>query len=611
MPNPASQTLPNEDLVIGHPTKPMGRKRSVCLLSLTFLFALGAILLWWSTQPFSQDVIITTGGESHPRTGFPAFKIGAPPGPYEITFDLTLGDLHPTSYLFYADDELRGLVVNGQKVHSTKFPIRGRVHGQSIDLANYLQPGQNQIEAQLDNSFGNASLHFYRSPTDWLSLIIISLGVVSIILFCTWLHHVWPHAFNRPLTLLLAAASLLRLYYWWLNPYFIRSYDAGGHLSYILYVAEHWELAPLNAGWETFQPPLYYSITGALAAFPHYLGVPWEGTFAVLSFSSLCFSLIFLLLAVWVATLLFSSANDERRYWLVGIVAIIPAIVYYTTRISNDSLFAVVSIAWLGCLLHFWKQRSWVAWIGAMVLASLSLWVKTNGIIFLPISVLTLFFLPAVNWKAKLDRLYVAALIFGFIAGPLLMAKILQATDSSNFVVGNIHLLGDSLRFQPTIWNFVTFNPWEIVEHPYNNSRLSAPRSDLFWEFYFRSAFFGEWKIAPSLLLLGRCILALSLLLLPFLAYGAWTSCRNKPHLGIPLLITVTLILAAQLAWVIRHPVTPSQDFRFFIFLVLPYAYFILATLPNYPLHLKNALRICLVLFIFGCALYLGLLPQL
>lgn len=609
MTNLTNRMMPTENLEHRQHTKSPRRMLIACVLLLSILFALGAIILWWCTQPLSQDVIIKAGGEAHSHPGFPVALTNALPGTYQVMFSFNLGNWHPEAYLFYANDELYGLTINGRSVNSPEFPIIGFHQGQTLDLAEYLQPGKNHFQAQLNNWFGIASLQVYRSPTDWLSLLVISLGASSLLLLLGWFHLTWPSLFNWPLTLLLSAAGLLRLYYWWLNPYFIRAYDEGGHLSYILYVAYHWELPPINAGWETFQPPLYYTITGALAALPHALGVPREGVFAILSFSSICLSFIFLLLAVWVATLLFSNAKDERRYWLVAIVAVLPAIVYYTTRISNDVLFAVVSLAWLGCLLLFWKQGNWTAWIGAMVLSALSLWVKTNGIIFLPISVLTLFSLPSANWKAKLDRLYVAVLLFGFIAGPLLMAKILQATDSSNFVVGNIHLLEDSLRFQPTIWNHITFNPWEILQHPYNNPRMETPRSDLFWEFYYRSAFFGEWAIAPSLLFLGRCILALSLVMLPFLAYGVWTSNRNTPRLGIPLFISVVLVLGAQLAWVIRHPVTPSQDFRFFIFLAIPYAYFILATLPNCHFYVRYALRICLGLFVFSCGLYILLLP--
>lgn len=592
-----------------HKTESVGVKSKLLLPCFAILCFLAATLLWWSTQPHSENVTITTDDETHEHAGFPAVDINAPPGPFHVTFDFDLGTWHPTSFLFYADDELHGLTINGRGVKSPEFPIVGLHQGQTMDLAEYLQPGENQFQAQLENWFGIASLQVYRSPSDWLSLLVIGLSVSALLMFLGWLHVNWPSVFNWPMALLLSAASLLRLYYWWLNPYFIRAYDEGGHLGYILYVAYHWELPPINAGWETFQPPLYYTITGALADLPYALGVPREGVFAMVSFSSFCLSLIFLFLSVWVATLLFSSAKDERRYWLVAIVAVFPAIVYYTTRISNDVLFAVVSLAWLGCLLLFWKERIWTAWIGALVLAALSLWVKTNGIIFLPISLVALLLLPHTNWKAKLNRLYYAVLIFGFIAGPFLMAKILQATDSSNFVVGNIHLLEESLWFQPTIWNYITFNPWEILQHPYNGSRLETPRSDLFWEFYYRSAFFGEWKIVPSLLFLGRTILTLSLLLLPFLAYGAWKSCRNTPRLGIPLLITVALVLAAQLAWVIRHPVTPSQDFRFFIFLVIPYAYFILAALPFCHLYVRYALRICLGLFVVSCGLYILLIP--
>src|SRR4051794_6277929 len=62
--------------------------------------------------------------------------------------------------------------------------------------------------------------------------------------------------------LLLAGIQLRLIVFAILGPF---NPDGPGHLEHILFVKQHWSLPPGGLGHETWQPPLYYFVTGALA----------------------------------------------------------------------------------------------------------------------------------------------------------------------------------------------------------------------------------------------------------------------------------------------------------------------------------------------------------
>jgi hypothetical protein len=119
-----------------------------------------------------------------------------------------------------------------------------------------------------------------------------------------------------------------------------------------------------------------------------------------------------------------------------------------------------------------------------------------------------------------------------------------------------------------------TLNPVRVLVHPYNWPPDGAPGRP-FWEYFVRSALFGEFDLGARTVWLGRAMLLLATLLVALAIRGWWRSARDRPWQDLPVHALLFGSLASHFAFRVASPYAPSQDFRYSFLLVLPFAYFV------------------------------------
>ena len=99
--------------------------------------------------------------------------------------------------------------------------------------------------------------------------------------------------------------------------------------------------------------------------------------------------------------------------------------------------------------------------------------------------------------------------------------------------------------------------------------RPTAPK--YFWEYFFRSAYFGEFRFR-GLKLVEQLIVVCAMTGMALGRAGLVDEWRNPSRRSVPLLVTGGLLIAAALAYRLEAAFAPSQDFRYVTLLALPVA---------------------------------------
>ena len=145
--------------------------------------------------------------------------------------------------------------------------------------------------------------------------------------------------------------ALLRLLYLVVTPFNLRNYDVGGHLDYITYMTVNWAVPQAGMGWEMHQAPLYYFVAALWTNLQPGLNIIDE-----LRGLSLICSLATLGIGAWLAVEMFPR---RRQAWLAGLfalgIAVFPGLVFLTSRVNNDVLYAPLAFAAFGLLPEWYS----------------------------------------------------------------------------------------------------------------------------------------------------------------------------------------------------------------------------------------------------------------
>lgn len=337
----------------------------------------------------------------------------------------------------------------------------------------------------------------------------------------------------------LGVGALVRLAAWAVIPYDYLAYDVDGHLEYIRYVREHRSVPAPNAGFQFYQPPLYYVVTAALA------GTDPRAAQTV----ALTFSMATLVVALW-------AIPGGLGAWLL---ALHPAWVLTAARVNND------------VAVTFWVVLAWtVAWRGwtqphtrwdalALIACALAVWTKTTGLVAVP--VVAAMFIRHRRWV--------------WLAGLVVIALL----RPGGLGAGNVAWLTPGIRLDPSWTNWVVFNPWRVVSEPFVNPLLPGPARDHLWEYWVRSALFGEFSF--SWLTGGAsAMMAVWLVVLGLAAWGLVRAVRRDWRANLPVALALMTVLLAQALYVWRAPFATSQDFRYLAAVLLPIAWAVNHAVP-------------------------------
>lgn len=575
-------------------TSPPRRRRSsaasrqVLWIATLCVLLLGA--LWWRTAPrWGEGTYRIGDGEEHSFSA-PFTIREAQEGDIDIEIPLRLSALHPRWFRVIADDCLQSLTIDDIPLGGDNIPFCDFNHGKEILLPK-LAAGTHIVRARIHNNGGLTSLSLHPTLKDPLTAMGALAAAGVVVVFCVALRRralrILP---DSSLLWTLLAGAALRVIYVLATPYTVRGHDTDGHFEYVRYVAEHWSMPSPTGSWEFWQPPLYYLVAGGWARGADALGLSEHTMLTGIEWGSLALSLAVLALAAAMAMMLFPERAErgDRGLFLAGI-AVFPGLIYFAARVNNDVLVHALSFGCLALLLHWWLNGSLRSWMGAAALAGFAILTKSNGLLLAPMGLLLLLASPVWTWRRKAQA--------GGYAFALLMVMTLWLVclrygqlPGKQFLVGNIPgMAGGELQLPNTLRAFTAFNPAAIVSATFNNPWSDAARRQEFWEYLFRSSFFGEFDFGDALRLLGSWMLLLALLMLPPALLAMLRALRRLRAIDGMMLIVMLTLLAGHAAFRWFSPFSTSQDFRYSPLLVIPMAFFVLRGLGMLPASFRQA----------------------
>lgn len=537
----------------------------------SFIIAASAGFLWW-TSPTTSDCTYETGGAIQ-HCEIPLRVETTENVQLHMWFTLRTNVFSPSMFLIVPDDCLQELIINGQSVNDPSFPLCDYTDGKKMDLGAFLKHGNNRIEAVLHNNGGNGGMRFqavWSNASIAVPLIVCMLMLGFLAAFFLRRHKV--EGWKTALIVLFAAAVLLRGYYLSITPYSLRTYDVDGHIEYIEYVAHNRALPAANHGWETWQPPLYYTASAAVYDLIEVTGSGRQTLLLWMQIIGFFLSIWTLLLSIQIG-LQFCKTKQERAITLpvfFSLIAFNPALVMLSSRINNDVL--VVPLMFLSTLLivRWWKHHSIRLWYGAMIAIGCCILTKSSGLLLLPVAFGCLIATERMSWRKKLREGVMGLCIVLLIAGWFNIYRTIQ--DKGTFtVVANVNALNDTLRVDNDIKSFLTLNPVRMVKIPFVSAWEDDTGRNNFWEYVFRTGLFGEFDLGSEVKQMASWIVLWSFLIWITACIGCIRLFKEWKT-WLPFFLITAVFTLGHAAFRFQNPFSPSQDFRHVFILLVPTA---------------------------------------
>lgn len=517
-----------------------------------------------------------------------------------VDVPVTISQLTPRSLSIRPDDCLDTLKVNGIPVATDILPFCDYTRGRTLDLHAYLHSGENILTLSIRDHGGMGGIDI-RPPYNHPLLLAIMTGWITILALSLWalLRSLPLSPFARPIAITVTMGGLLRLFYLLHTPYTLRGHDADGHLEYVQYILSHWTLPDAHGGWEFYQPPLYYLLGTFWIGLSRVSGLTLSPAI-LLQILSLILTTAALAVSGTLALRLFRDRFSPILFTLL--LATLPSAIFFAARTNNDVLFLLLGTVSIFLLLRWWEHPRTSTWYLFVTTVGFNLLTKFNAVLLLPCLLLP--FVHHKNIRANLERTVASCFILLLIAGWFYLPRALTEERPGTLVIGNIGNLSSELRVPNSFPSLATFNPFKFLSHPFNNAWSDAGRRQYFWEYFFRSAFFGEFGYDPSFRPLAIMIIILALVLIPIALFGVWSSLRSHAHGATPLFHLLWTGLLGSLAYRILFPFASSQDFRYAILLVIPVTFFLVHGIVSLPKTLRRIAHITTLTFAGLCTAF-------
>jgi 4-amino-4-deoxy-L-arabinose transferase-like glycosyltransferase len=182
--------------------------------------------------------------------------------------------------------------------------------------------------------------------------------------------------------------------------------------------------------------------------------------------------------------------------------------------------------------------------------------------------------------KVRLRNIaFLAFLLLIVVGGTLLIRVVIQGQHElvPVWVASGLHVKNFAAAFY-------TFNPMEIIWHPFNQNWVDTERRQFLWEYCFKSVFFGEWEFRSFFRWQAISILVSAMFLLPVIFWGIVRSMWKRTRVDVQFLVFLLISLLALACFRFIHPNSSNQEIRYISFVFIPIAYFLargIALLPR------------------------------
>jgi hypothetical protein len=478
-------------------------------------------------------------------------------------------------YRIFADDCMRMIVINGKELKGDGYSFCEINNGKVVDLGSHLRTGSNDVEFVVKDTGGQGGLRLQPSGADMLMALLMLLTLSVLCAYGIAVYRVLAsYGAPRVPFYLLVAGFALRLYYFFITPFNVRAYDAESHVDYIQYVAKHLAIPPSSAGWEFHQAPLYYLLTGAWLRVQQILGLENLNALRDIQFFSFLLSVAALAIAFWIGRLLFAKTPDDSRYHTFCFLMVCaPPLIFPAARASNDTLYLTLALLLIGFTIRWWKTgRAW-DWYAAWIVLALAFLTKASVLPFCLILFILLLARKAWTTREKFQRCVLAGVLLVMLAAWLPALRMMEKDHRALLSFGNKGM-NSALGVKNRPQNFLVFDPVQVITVPFNNPWNDASRRQYFWEYFFKSAFFGEFTHAPRLMPLAVLVLLAGMASFVVFLAGVVGEIRRKNRFNAPLLVTAGILLLTILTYRLQYPFAADQDFRFIAPIIIVLGYY-------------------------------------
>jgi 4-amino-4-deoxy-L-arabinose transferase-like glycosyltransferase len=366
---------------------------------------------------------------------------------------------------------------------------------------------------------------------------------------------------------------LVRVLYILGTPPDLRQHDVGGHVEYIEYMARHWRIPPAHDGFEFYHPPLYYLTATPIFFLKEWISLEPRTYEILLQWHAALLSVLTLLFGLLCGPMILHRKEQKVSLLLYGLgLATLPGLVFMAGRINNDALAQLIAFAAFWMLLRWWRGRAWTAWFGVCALLGMGLLTKTSTAPLIPVAFLALLMRPHLAMRPKIINGIIGLALIVSLGGWFHIARYSAEENSRAAIVGNVDILTNVVENRPSY--LTVFSPKGILQHPYNHAFEDSERRQYFWEFFYRSAFFGEFILGPERRALAQGMLGAGMILLLLGAASLWRELRLRWRETAPMWLTLAFLAAGHFAFRIALPFSSSQDFRYSPLLATAFIYY-------------------------------------
>jgi len=550
-------------------------RSAVTTVGIAVLGCVTLSLALWTVYPDLPAVGHLASGRAAPTTLPWSFSETGNGNRLDLTLRVRWGT--PRRWRMIPDDHFVSIRVNGELVSLSDVPpaaLDDYQQGFVLDLGRWLHDGENHLVFVVDNRGGVGGLTMRPAPS-WRNLLLVA-GLLP------WLLAL-ARAFRlrRVQTIVLGGALVVLCWYWSATAWNQRSYDVKGfgetgHIDYVVYVAEHGSLPPLDQGWQYYQPPLYYEGAALTWRLARRCGI--SATDALQAYS----------LVLWLV-FLSASAGALRltlRRSLVSLalataaLALWPSAILHSVRIGNDvGIYAVAAVCtWF--MLRWWRGGRRRDLFGMAISVAVAFGVKSSGLALLTTAtaLVGLRALRHARWRRPEVRAESVAAV-GVMLGGVALAIIRnyrywRLGKVSGLLVCNIGGLDDNLRAHDELMTFIPLDVPTFLASPWMSSRDDATGRRNVWNYLLRSSLSGEFSFEGSLhvaiaLLWGVLLLGLIILLL-------LRTYRHRPSLAslwrdAPWVLLSLAWIGSLLSLRALSPIPCQADFRYIVPALVPF----------------------------------------
>ena len=531
------------------------------------------------------------------------FRFGNQNSLYEVSMKMHARAIHPRTFSILADDCLLEIDINAEEQEivdkSCSYPFP-----HNIKFSNNFHEGENFVVVIGKNNGGKGAVYINASYKDPIIFSVHIFYTLFLSLIAYLIAIKIRNKENKILFGIVFAGALLRCAYLIGTPFLVREYDAFGHFQYIQYVHQHWlSIPPANSGWEYSQPPFYYWLA-SLFSLPAKIYGTEMMVIMHLRIFALILSVSSLVVSVWLAKMLFVKKDSLwKRSTFVSVFAVLPGLVFMTSRVSNDPMVFLLGMLFFAFLWRWWKKDRKNDLYVCFFFLGLCLLTKNNGIALIPVALVAILLKRNISRKLVLKYFVICAMVISLMVGWLYAMRIAQQGEFK--VIGNVHMVNKKMQIDIKPSNFTTFKLSEILHKPHNNPWNDSARRRYYWEVLIKSVFTGEFNMGERVHSTARVIHTVNFVLLLIVVLAFAKDILLSVRKNVPLWALLIFLIMAQIGIVSKERFNGLQKFRYVTLLAIPVTYYFVAGLSMLNPIFRRLILWLFWVFIVLCVIHI------